>query len=101
MSLDDLERAGVTLPRVQWGKRKLRSTVNRPLFLAGAAAAVAADILMYAGDGGVATWAGAVLFMFSLLAVTVTALRAVTKQCHAAVSEKTVNRNQRAPESNA
>ena len=87
MSLEDLERAGITLPRDQWGKRKLHSAVNRPLFLATAAGAVAAGILMYWGDGGPATWVGAALLLVSLFAVTVIALRAVTVQCRASGSE--------------
>ena len=91
MSLEDLERAGITLPRDQWGKRKLHSAVNRPLFLAAAAGAIAAGTLMYWGDGGIATWVGAMLFLLSFFVVTVIALRAVTAQCRGDVSEETVN----------
>ncbi len=81
MSLEHLEQAGITLPRDQWGKRKVHSAVNRPLFLVAAAAAVAAGVLMYWGDGGIATWVGAMLFLLSLFTVTVIALRAVSTQC--------------------
>ena len=91
MSLEHLEQAGITLPRDQWGKRKLHSTVSRPLFLAAAAGAVAAATLMYWGDGGVATWVGAVLFLVSFSAFTVISLRAVTAQCRGGVSEEAVN----------
>ena len=87
MSLEDLERAGITLPRDQWGKRELHSAVNRPLFLAAAAAAIVGGILMYWGNGGVATWLGAILFLLSLFTVTAIALRAVTAQCHETPSE--------------
>ena len=80
MSLEDLERAGITLPRNQWGKRKVRSAVNQPLFLAAAAGAVAAAILMYWGDGRITTWIGAILFLASLFTVTGVALRAVGAQ---------------------
>ena len=85
MSLEDLERAGITLPRNQWGKRAVRSAVNRPLFLAGATGAVAAGILMYWGDGGITTWIGAILFLVSLFTVTGVALRAVSARCCDAV----------------
>jgi len=81
MSLEHLEQAGITLPRDQWGKCRVRSAVNRTLFLAAAAVAIVAGVLMYWGDGGLATWIGAVLFLASLFAVTVIALRAVTTQC--------------------
>jgi len=87
MSLEDLERAGITLPRDQWGKRRLRPAVSRPLFLATAAGAIAAGSLMYWGDGGAATWVGAMLFLVSFFTVTVIALRAVTAQCRATGSE--------------
>jgi len=91
MSLEDLERAGITLPRDQWGKRKLHSAVNRPLFLAAAAGAVAAGILMYWGNGGVATWVGAMLFLVSFFAATTIALRAVAAQCRGGVSDEAAN----------
>ena len=81
MSLEDLERAGITLPRDQWGKREVRSAVNQPLFLAAAAGAVAAGILMYWGKGGITTWIGAILFLVSLFTVTGVALRAVGARC--------------------
>ncbi|MGB2985878.1 MAG: hypothetical protein WBE26_08340 [Phycisphaerae bacterium] len=91
MSLEDLERAGITLPRDQWGKRKLHSAVNRPLFLIAAAGAIGAGVLMYWGDGGGATWLGAMLFLVSFFAATAIALRAVAAQCRGGVSDEAVN----------
>ena len=95
MSLEDLERAGITLPRDQWGKREVRSTVNRPLFLAAAAGAVAAGILMYWGNGGITTWIGAILFLASLFTVTGVALRAVGAQCCDAAGTVAADANRR------
>lgn len=94
MSLEDLERAGITLPRAQWGKRRPDSAVNRPLFLAGGAGAIAAGILMYCGGGGITTWAGAIFFLLSFFAITLIALRAVTGQCQATPSEDATPNNQ-------
>jgi hypothetical protein len=99
MSLDHLERAGVTLPREEWGKREVRSTVNRPLFVVTAALAVGAGLLMYLGDGRFTTWAGAGLFLLALFGVTSISLLAVSRQSHAAAdATRPVKRNARAAE---
>ncbi len=96
MSLDDLERAGVTLAREEWGKREVRSTVNRPLFVATAALAVGAGLLMYFGDGRLATWLGAGLFLLALLGATSISLVAVSRQSRATVDAgNVVKRNAR------
>jgi hypothetical protein len=96
MSLDDLERAGVTLPREEWGKRGVRCTVNKPLFVVTAALAVGAGLLMYFGDGRLATWVGAGLFLLALFGATSIALLAVSRQCHAAAdATPLVKRNAR------
>ena len=95
MSLEDLERAGITLPRDQWGKREVRSTVNRPLFLAAAGGAVVAGILMYWGNGDITTWIGAILFLASLFTVTGVALRAVGAPCRDATGTEAADANRR------
>jgi fatty acid desaturase len=76
MSLEDLERVGVTLPRDQWGKRDVRSAVNKPLFLASVLLAVVAAVLMYFGNGQLLTWLGAILFIAALFGATALALHA-------------------------
>ncbi len=76
MSLEDMERAGVTLPRDQWGKRDLRSAVNRKRFVAAAAPAAVASFLMLAGNGGALTRVGRRRFLIALFAATGMALRA-------------------------
>ncbi|HUU96425.1 MAG TPA: hypothetical protein VM487_11845 [Phycisphaerae bacterium] len=80
MTLEDLEQAGVTLPHDQWGKREVRSRVNKPLFLASAALAVASVVLMYFGDGRFLTWLGAVIFIVALFGATALALHAASTQ---------------------
>lgn len=77
MGLKDLENAGVTLPRDQWGKHVVRTGVNRPAFLTCSASAVAGTVLMYLGDGGVATWLGAPLYLVSLFLAAALSFRAV------------------------
>ena len=99
MSLEDLERAGITLPRDQWGNREVRSTMNRALFLAAALGAVVAAVLMYWGDGAVTTWVGAILFLASLFTVTGVALRAVRARCCDAPGTEAADASQRTPRS--
>jgi hypothetical protein len=96
MSLDDLERAGVTLPREEWGKREVRSTVKKPLFVVTAALAVCAGLLMYFGDGRFTTWVGAGLFLLALFGATTISLIAVSRQCRASAdATPLVKRNAR------
>jgi hypothetical protein len=80
MTLEDLEQAGVTLPRDQWGKREVRSAVHRPLFLVDVALAVVSAVLMYFGAGRFLTWLGAVLFLVALFGATALALHATSVQ---------------------
>lgn len=80
MALEDLEQAGVTLPRHEWGKREVRSAVHKPLFLVDVALAVVSTVLMYFGAGRFLTWLGAVLFLVALFGVTALALHATSTQ---------------------
>ena len=81
MSLEDLENAGVLLPREQWGTRDLRTTVNKPLLLALGAGAIVSAFLIYWGNGSLYTWIGTVFFLLVLLGFTMASLRAIEKQC--------------------
>ena len=81
MSLEDLERAGVLLPRDEWGKREVRSAVNKKLFLAAMVAAAVAFFLMFYGDGRAITWLGSLLYLVVLSAVTWIGLRATEAHC--------------------
>lgn len=88
MSREDLERAGLLLPRHEWGKRPLRTPVSRSwLTVIGGLAALSVG-LMYWGDGGQATWIGVGLFLLALLGFTILSARAVDRQCRASSGER-------------
>ena len=80
MSLEDLVRAGVTLPQAQWGKRRVRSTVNKPAFVSASVLAIFSAALMYWGDGRWVTWLGAALFLVSLFSTAGLCLHATETQ---------------------
>ncbi len=96
MSLEDLERAGVLLPRDEWGKRDLHTTVNKPLLgVTGATAAISA-LLMYFGGGGLFTWIGVGLYFVVLFGFTLVSLRAVEKQVSQSALDQSEHQNQEA-----
>ena len=96
MSLEDLERAGVTLPKDQWGKRPVRSAVNRPLFVAAALLAIVSTALMYWGNGHFLTWLGALLFLAALVGVTAILLNAVVPPARAPARRKPATKRRNA-----
>lgn len=58
MSLDELARAGLLLPKEDWGKGDKHSKVNRAGLTASWIVAGVSAILMYLGNGHVLTWIG-------------------------------------------
>lgn len=77
MSLEDLEKAGILLPREEWGTHDVHTRVARlPLLLLGALVPVSAA-LMYAGDGELLTWIGVGLFFVQLVVFTWLSLRGI------------------------
>ena len=77
MSLEELEAAGVLLPRDKWRKRKVKSRVARlPLLGMGILLPVSVA-LMYFGDGGGPTWAGLAIFLGILAGFTRVSLRGI------------------------
>lgn len=80
VSLDDLESAGVLLPREEWGKRSLKTTLSPLAVVACGAVAIVATASMYLGRGGVWTVLGAAVFLADLFAFTWLAIRAVDRQ---------------------
>lgn len=58
MSLDELARAGLLLPKEDWGKGDQHSKVNRAGLTATWVIAAVSAILMYLGNGHVLTWIG-------------------------------------------
>lgn len=80
MSLEDLERDGILLPREQWGQTDQHTTVNKPALLALAAAGVVSAALMFWGNGTLWTWLGLGLFLVSFFAFTGMSLHAIQRQ---------------------
>ena len=58
MSLDELARAGLLLPKGDWGKGDQHSKVNRAALIASWVIAGVSALLMYIGNGHVLTWIG-------------------------------------------
>ncbi len=80
MSLEDLENAGVLLPREEWGQRDLTTTANKPALLLIGLGALVAATLMYVGDGRTLTWIGCGLYLTTLYGFLWLSVRAVRRQ---------------------
>ncbi len=80
MALEDLEQAGVLLPREQWGKHPLHTTMNKPWLIGLGMLAMFSSVLMYWGDGHFSTWIGVGLFFMVLFGFTRLSLQAIKKQ---------------------
>jgi hypothetical protein len=76
MSLEDLERAGLLLPREEWGHPPDERRVRLALLPIGLGA-ICSGWLMYTGDGGGLTWAGLGLFLATLAAFMLVSLRSI------------------------
>jgi len=68
------------LPREEWGKHDLHTTVNRAALLASLLLGLASVVLMYAGAGGFLTLAGVALFLIFMGWITHISIRAVERQ---------------------
>ena len=79
MSLEDLENAGILLPREEWGTRDLSTSVNKPLLVVAGIIAIAACGLMYMGDGRPLTWLGGAVYLVDLVGFTCLSWRAVER----------------------
>ena len=60
MSIKDLEKAGLLLPRDQWGRYDVHSRVNRVGLMASWILAAASAVFMYVGNGRTLTWVGVI-----------------------------------------
>lgn len=77
MSLEDLEKAGILLPREDWGSHDIHTRVRKgPLLVVSVMTPVALG-MMYVGNGARTTWLGLVLFLGLLGAFTFVTLRGV------------------------
>jgi hypothetical protein len=77
VSFEDLERAGLLLPREEWGTRDIHTEVAKaPLIVLGVFVPVFAT-LMYAGNGEWLTWVGLGLFFAQMATFTWLSLRGI------------------------
>ncbi len=77
MSLDELRKAGLLLPREDWGKGDPHSKVNRTALAAAWLLAGISAGLMYFGDGHAATWIGLVGMLVFIVWFTYLSIHAV------------------------
>lgn len=77
MGLEDLRKAGVLLPKEEWGKRDLSTDVKKLPLLVLAALVPASAVLMYVGNGKGLTWIGLALFFVFLGGFTFLSLRGI------------------------
>ena len=70
MSQDELEQAGILLPREEWGTKEIQTSVPRTPLILISILAPAATILMFTGDGRLMTWIGLGLFLLLLMCFT-------------------------------
>ena len=80
MSEEDLKRMGVLLPDEKQGKLELVSTLNKSFLIFLFITVILSSVIMFIGDGGWMTWAGALVFIVLLILFTVHALRSIDKQ---------------------
>lgn len=80
LSLKHLEQLGVLLPREEWGRYDLASTVNSRWLAVVAILGVAALVLMYIGNGKTLTFVGIGLFLLFMGLITRVSLQAIEAQ---------------------
>ena len=74
-SRERLEEQGYIVEGEEGAAGKLKSSVNQPTMLVIGVLTVLAAFMMFAGDGGDLTWAGALIYFGSLLAFTFVSVR--------------------------
>lgn len=77
MGLEDLKKAGVLLPKEEWGQRDLTTDVKKLPLLVVAGLAPVSAVLMYVGDGKALTWIGLALFFVFLGGFTFLSLKGI------------------------
>lgn len=80
MSLKDLQKAGVLLPKEEWGVHDLHTSVNKPMLVAAFLLGVASVVMMYLGGGTIITFVGGVLFLGFMAWITYISIKAVNVQ---------------------
>lgn len=80
MSIEDLEKHNVLLPKDEWGIHKLKTTTSELPLLLAFVAGVAGCLLTFLGGGGRWTWIGICLFFIAFVLIIVMCDRAITRQ---------------------
>jgi len=80
LSLRDLERAGLILPKEQWGRHDMQSKVNRASLAAAWIMAGVSAVLMYAGNGLALTWVGLAGMLAFMAWFTYLSIQAINKR---------------------
>ncbi len=80
MSLKDLQRTGVLLPKEEWGAHDLHTSVNKPMLVASLLLGLASVAMMYLGAGTAPTFVGGGLFLIFMGWITHISVTAVNAQ---------------------
>lgn len=80
MALDELEEAGVLLPKEEWGEHNVKTTVKQTPMLVISLIAVAGLAAAYLGGGELLTWIGISAFLIAFFAILWMCDRAVVRQ---------------------
>jgi cytochrome oxidase assembly protein ShyY1 len=80
VTVEDMERKGLLLPREEWQDEARATNVARLPLIGIFVAYLAGAVLMYAGDGKALTWIGLAVFLVALAGFTLVSLRAIGAQ---------------------
>lgn len=80
MSIEDLEKHGVLLPKEEWGTHKLSTTTAEIPLLIAFLVGVAGSVLTFWGGGNIWTWVGISIFFVAFVVIIVMCDRAIQKQ---------------------
>lgn len=80
MSIEDLEKHNVLLPKEEWGTHRLKTTTSELPLLLAFLAGIAGCVLTFLGGGGLWTWLGISLFFAAFIIIIVLCDRAIQKQ---------------------
>ena len=80
MSIEDLEKHGVLLPKKEWGKHELKTTTSEIPMLLIFLCSVAGCVMTWVGGGNTWTWIGIVLFFVAFGIVILLCDQAIQRQ---------------------
>ena len=80
MSIRELTEAGMLLPKDEWGRHDMHTTVNKVAMVGSLLLGLASVVTMYLGGGGMVTIVGAVGFIGFMAWITWISVKAVDAQ---------------------